>query len=571
MLVTRKPESGNALTAAMAANNSDSISVINTLSILSGFFMFVNCALLYTFTHDLSVMVAGSLASIAFMCLPVLNLIRCTTLANILFLALHNGMALYLQIGKGMVVGESMLVVFLIIVSLLVFTQTPSLVASISCCFATLVLIRISKHTDIFGNNIVQQDINLLKDYCTFKLLALTICAVAFFKNYSIRLIKALRNSNEALEKALQEKTFLSKALSHEIRNPLHSLTGITEVLTREVEKKNEYNALVEYIRDLNASSGYAMSVVNNVLELDNESKQCTPPESFAVVAWLREIVKSFQYQANSKHVKLICEAEEDIPVFILSQKNRLNKIVINLLLNAIKFTRDNTVVTVTLSHEQGRLLLSIKDRGQGMSQEKMKKVFDLYETEQNNYLPGTGIGLYVASSLAKSIDGTLTLESEVGKGSTFTLSWPMVRSNAPANIPASSLQLFAGMKVLAIDDDTFSQKYLQRFFDDTPVQVRQAMNGQEGLSVFREWRPDVVLLDVFLGDMSGHEILREINNMSFKTHVIIVSGNNCDMDKQRFLNAGAENYLVKPLPRKSLFAAIEKVMTAPRTATLAV
>ncbi|MFB6456514.1 response regulator [Chitinophaga sp. Hz27] len=568
MLVSRKPYSGKPLALAITAENNDSISVINTLSILSGFFMFVNCALLYSCTRDIAVIIVGSIASLGFMCLPALNYMHHRLAANILFLAIHNFMALYLQIGKGMEVGETMLVVFLIIVSLLIFTQTHSLVTSISLCFTTLVLIRANKYYGIITPNKLPLNISLLKDFCTFKLLVLTICAVVFFKTYAIRLIQALRGSNEALEKALQEKTFLSKALSHEIRNPLHSLTGITEVLTREVEKKNEYNALIEYIRDLNASSGYAMSVVNNVLELDSQAQQCTPPESFAVAAWLREIVKSFQYQANGKHVKLICEAEEDIPNFILAHKNRLNKIVINLLLNAIKFTRENTVVTVTLAHEQGRLLLRVKDRGQGMSQEKMKKIFDLYETEQNSYLPGTGIGLYVASSLAKSIDGALTLESELEKGSTFTLSWPLVKGIAPAHIPAASLQPFAGMKVLAIDDDVFSQKYLQRFFDDTPVQVKQAMNGRDGLSILREWKPDVVLLDVFLGDMSGHEILQEINCLPFKTHVIIVSGNNCDTDKQQFLNAGADNYLVKPLPRKSLFAAIEKVMSP---ATLAV
>ncbi len=541
----------------------NSVTVINTLSIISAILVIIQACLLFSYTRDSYFLGLGTLAGIAFLSLLLLNQLGMTIAARLFFMAIHQTVAIMLAIVKGAVVGEAILAAFLIIVTLLVFTRTWIIVSCITLSITCLLIIKINFHTG-FLNPVPEkglQSIRFFKECCAASLFILISVGVGFFKRNVLRLIKALKKTNTELQQALKEKSMLAQFLSHEIRNPLHSMAGITEVMTREISGKDEYNPLMEYMQDLNASSGYAMSVVNNVLELEAAERQCCTPEVFAPADWLQGIVKSFQYQASHKQVALVFVSGDDIPSYISSPKNCLNKIVINLIINAIKFTRENSVVSITLSRENERLCISVQDRGMGMSREKRDRIFNLYETEKNEFLQGTGIGLYVANNLTRAIGGTLALESEENKGTTFILEWPMQEAAAPPMKVVANLNGFEGLKVLAVEDDTFSQKYLKRYFDDTGIQIRQAYNGEEGLKLCRDWQPDVVLLDVFLGDMTGHEFLEQVHMLSPDTHVIIVSGTSSEEEKQWFLDAGAENYLMKPLPKRALYTAIEQVM----------
>ncbi|MBV7530340.1 hybrid sensor histidine kinase/response regulator [Chitinophaga sp. sic0106] len=546
-------------TGAPAIAGGDGNIVITTLSILAAALTFCYCALLFAFTKDPFFMIMGTATALAYACLLILVEMDKKNVAAICFIVVTNVAAMLLAVGKGAIVGETMLSVFLIIFTLLLFKQTrPILISSVACVMVLLVIklnFRTGFLRPIPENGL--QSVTLFKDICAFCLFILTTAGVAFFSNHVNRLIKALKASNTALKKALDEKSILSQVLSHEIRNPLHSLTGITEVLTREIETKEVYLPLLEYMHDLNTSSSYAMSVVNNFLELEQSQRQQSQPEIFAPAEWLKGIARSFQYQADRKHVKLIVETDDEVPGFIYACKTSLNKIVINLVVNAIKFTRDNTVVTITLAKQEDRLLLKVRDRGLGMSKEKMSKIFNLYETEQNSFLKGTGIGLYVAGTLSKVIGGSLVLDSIESKGSTFTLSFPLIAAAAPPLKPVVNEASLKGLKVLSVDDDSFSQKYLRRYFDDTGIQVKQAYSGKEGLETAWEWQPDIILLDAFLGDMTGHDIMQQIQSLSPKSRIIVVSGSACEKEQLRFLDEGAENYLLKPLPKKALFAAI--------------
>ncbi|WP_291945027.1 ATP-binding protein [Chitinophaga sp.] len=549
----------------------NSVQVINTLSIISAVLVTIQSCLLFSHTRDSFFIGLGTLAGISFLSLLLLNELGITCAARVLFLAIHQAVAVSLAIGKGAVVGEAILAAFLIIVTLLVFTRTWVIVTCISLIISCLVTIKINFHTG-FINPVPErglQSIRFFKECCATSLFILITVGVSFFKRHVLRLIEALKKSNTELQQALKEKSMLAQFLSHEIRNPLHSMAGITEVMTREISGKDEYNPLMEYMQDLNASSSYAMSVVNNVLELETAERQTCAPEVFAPTDWLQGIVKSFQYQASHKQVALVFVSGDDIPSFISSPKNCLNKIVINLIINAIKFTRENSVVSITLSRENERLSIRVQDRGMGMSKEKKERIFNLYETEKNEFLQGSGIGLYVANNLTKAIGGSLSLESEENKGTTFILEWPMQEAAAPTMKVVSTLTGFDGLKVLAVDDDTFSQKYLKRYFDDTGIHIRQAFNGADGLKICRDWQPDLLLLDVFLGDMTGHEFLEHVHALSPDTHVIIISGTSSDGEEQRFLDAGADHYLLKPLPKRALCAAIENVMRSESAAAI--
>lgn len=547
------------VTGAPAVDGGDGNIVITTLSILAAALTFCYCALLFAYTKDPFFMILGTATAVSYACLMIFVEMGKTNVAGACFLVITNLAALILAIGKGAIVGETMLAVFLIIFTLLLFKQVKTIIISAVACVAVLLVIKLNFRTGFLRpipeNGL--QSVALFKDICAGCLFILTTSGVAFFSLHVNRLIKALQLSNAALKKALDEKSVLSQILSHEIRNPLHSLTGITEVLTKEIEKNEVYMPLMEYMHDLNTSSSYALSVVNNFLELEQSQRQQLQPEIFAPAEWLKGIARSFQYQADRKHVKLIVETDDEVPGFIYACKTSLNKIVINLVVNAIKFTRDNTIVTITLAKEDDTLVLKVRDRGMGMSKEKMSRIFDLYETEKNSFLQGSGIGLYVAATLSKGIGGDLLLDSVENKGSTFILSFPLETAAAPPLKQAANETSLQGLKVLTVDDDSFSQKYVRRYFDDTGIQVRQAFSGKEGLEAAWEWQPDVILLDAYLGDMTGHDIIQQVQVLSPKSRIIIVSGSACEKEQLRFLDEGAENYLLKPLPKRALFAAI--------------
>ncbi|MBL7999093.1 MAG: PAS domain-containing protein, partial [Candidatus Kapabacteria bacterium] len=324
----------------------------------------------------------------------------------------------------------------------------------------------------------------------------------------------AARDEAETANKAKSE--FLAN-MSHEIRTPMNAVIGFASILEKEVHNP----VLREYTGSIIASGKALMQIINDILDLSKiESGMMTiQPEFSDLPGLVEEVGRIFRGKLEEKNLDLqIVHSGDAMPQALLIDTNRVRQVLINLIGNAIKFTeRGGITVSTHVEYTRGggacNLSLSVRDTGIGIRKDQQALIFESFrqvEGQSTRKYGGTGLGLTICRRLAHLMGGDLMLESTEGEGSCFTMQLSDVEyaSSFEGGMQAerATHYTFNGGRVLIADDVEANRTLMQAYLQDTGMDVRIAANGKEAVEVAREWKPDVILMDVRMPVMNGYE-----------------------------------------------------------------
>jgi len=372
------------------------------------------------------------------------------------------------------------------------------------------------------------------------------------------------------LEKATKAKSVFVRETSHEIRTPLNAIFGISQLLQMKVEQHPSLAPIRQLADHLHAASYNTKEIINNILEFSKiEAGKLDRPETSTlnVRQWMSDTINMHQYVAAIRNVKIKHSIANEMPDFITADKMVLTKIINNLLSNAIKFTAKESVVTLRIFASGNKWYMQVSDQGAGIPEEKQATIFDAFVSERNIFLEGTGLGLHITHRLVESLNGDIEVSSVIGKGTSFTVSMPLVITKRSGNGDNERrTQHYSNLNdtvILIIEDDKMSQLVLSRFLTGLGSRVMLAENGVEGLLLARAARPDIIILDSHTPGMSGTEILQCIRQDTILKNipVIIASGDPFKEASEELLQAGANEYMIKPIEFKMLHATLSKYL----------
>ena len=368
----------------------------------------------------------------------------------------------------------------------------------------------------------------------------------------------------DALERASRDKTTFISTISHELRTPLNGIVGLSRILldtelTAEQEK---------YLKTIHVSAVTLGNIFNDIIDMDKMERRKVQLDNQPVdfTSFLADLENLSALQAQQKGLRFNLEPTLPLPHQVITDGTRLRQILWNLISNAVKFTQQGQV-TVRVRYDEGDMLhFEVEDSGIGIPQDELEKIFAMYYQVKDSHggkpATGTGIGLAVSRRLAKNMGGDITVTSEQGKGSTFTLTIhaPSVAEEVDDAFDEDDMPLPA-LNVLLVEDIELNVIVARSVLEKLGNSVDVAMTGKAALEMFKPGEYDLVLLDIQLPDMTGLDISRELTKRYPREDLppLVALTANVLKDKQEYLNAGMDDVLSKPLSVPALTAMIKK------------
>ncbi|UVR25567.1 ATP-binding protein [Parabacteroides distasonis] len=368
-----------------------------------------------------------------------------------------------------------------------------------------------------------------------------------------------MRNIIEKNNELLETRKHIILTISHDIRAPLNIINGSAELAmdTRDKKRRNIYLTNIEHL------CRHILHLLNNLLDVYrlNESKETCNNVPFHLKEFLGRVASGFSHVVNDKGILFMNEFK-NVDVTLYGDMDRLSQIIDNLLSNALKFTDSGTIL-FHAGYEDGHLSLKVKDTGIGMSEETLSRIFRPFEklSAQMN-ANGFGLGLPITKGLVKLMGGTIEVESEPGKGSTFLVSLPFPVSDKeieqenriienPSNLPRY---------VLVIDDDTLQLEIAKEMLERNGVMCTTCSNVKDLVKEMRKKDYDLLLTDIQMGNTSGFEILtllRESNIGNSRLIPVIAMTARGDKEKADFIRSGFSDSIYKPFSMPELLSLI--------------
>lgn len=368
----------------------------------------------------------------------------------------------------------------------------------------------------------------------------------------------------DALERASRDKTTFISTISHELRTPLNGIVGLSRILldtelTAEQEK---------YLKTIHVSAVTLGNIFNDIIDMDKMERRKVQLDNQPVdfTSFLADLENLYALQAQQKGLRFNLEPTLPLPHQVITDGTRLRQILWNLISNAVKFTQQGQV-TVRVRYDEGDMLhFEVEDSGIGIPQDELDKIFAMYYQVKDSHggkpATGTGIGLAVSRRLAKNMGGDITVTSEQGKGSTFTLTIhaPSVAEEVDDAFDEDDMPLPA-LNVLLVEDIELNVIVARSVLEKLGNSVDVAMTGKAALEMFKPGEYDLVLLDIQLPDMTGLDISRALTKRYPREDLppLVALTANVLKDKQEYLNAGMDDVLSKPLSVPALTAMIKK------------
>lgn len=368
----------------------------------------------------------------------------------------------------------------------------------------------------------------------------------------------------DALERASRDKTTFISTISHELRTPLNGIVGLSRILldtelTAEQEK---------YLKTIHVSAVTLGNIFNDIIDMDKMERRKVQLDNQPVdfTSFLADLENLSALQAQQKGLRFNLEPTLPLPHQVITDGTRLRQILWNLISNAVKFTQQGQV-TVRVRYDEGDMLhFEVEDSGIGIPQDELDKIFAMYYQVKDSHggkpATGTGLGLAVSRRLAKNMGGDITVTSEQGKGSTFTLTIhaPSVAEEVDDAFDEDDMPLPA-LNVLLVEDIELNVIVARSVLEKLGNSVDVAMTGKAALEMFKPGEYDLVLLDIQLPDMTGLDISRELTKRYPREDLppLVALTANVLKDKQEYLNAGMDDVLSKPISVPALTAMIKK------------
>jgi signal transduction histidine kinase/CheY-like chemotaxis protein len=385
------------------------------------------------------------------------------------------------------------------------------------------------------------------------------------------RLYRRLKEQSEELEVVSRHKSEFLASMSHELRTPLNAVIGFSEVLLdRLFGELNERQE--DYLRDIWGSGKHLLALLNDILDLSKiEAGQMTLDRTtFSVREALEYCLTLVRERAVKEGVTLSLEVDPDLGT-LEADRLRFNQVVLNLLSNAVKFTPAGGRVALRASQQGLDLVVTVSDTGIGVAPEDQQRIFESFQqgARTRGGTEGTGLGLTLSKRIVELHEGTIWLESAPGKGSTFGFSLPCqapdarsVGSSAVAMhaVPTEEQTTAGRPTVVVIEDDPPSFDLLRVYLESVGVRIVGARDGEEGLAVVRRLAPAGVLLDIVLPGMDGWDVLAQLKADPTTASIPVIVVSMLD-ERGRAAAVGASEYLVKPISKAALLAALHRAV----------
>lgn len=414
-------------------------------------------------------------------------------------------------------------------------------------------------------------------------LLALVVM-FSIYRHLSRRERRAEMSRVRAEARSRAKSTFLSN-MSHDIRTPMNAIVGYTALAGRAGTTMEQMRA---YLAKIGAASDHLLALINDILEMSRieSGRMELDPSAVDIAALVRGVYDMFMTQMESKGVAFLLDAGRLVHRHVMCDGNRLNRVLLNLVGNAMKFTPPGGTVELALAEtgcEGGRAgyELRVKDSGIGMSPEFAAHVFDAFTRERTatvNSIEGTGLGMAIAKNLVELMGGTIKVDTERGKGTEFIIAVdfevapePAAGSDASEKGAAQEID-FSGMKILLADDNEINREIASALLSDAGFEVDTAENGKVAVEKVAGGGPrryDAVVMDVRMPVMGGYEAARAIRALGVEgvgdVPIVALSANALEDDVKAALAAGMDAHVAKPVRAQVLMETLSKVIASRR------
>ena len=403
----------------------------------------------------------------------------------------------------------------------------------------------------------------------------LSLLSLSLYKNNIIRNQSnlLLQEKNKELEIAKNKAEKASKAraeflstVSHELRTPLNAINGITHLLLQENPKKSQ----MDYLSSLKFSGDYLTKFINEILEINKieSHKVQIKHSSFNLKKLLKNIQNSLKELALVNDNRFIFEIDPAIPDYLNGDITKLSQIILNLINNALKFTKSGVVTVIakldTKTDKKATIHFEITDTGIGIPEDKLHSVFDSFSQgsiEVNRKYGGTGLGLTIVKKLTKILGGQIKLKSTVGKGSTFSFHLLFEISTQPSRIEikpkADDQAKLLNKKILLVEDNKINQMISKKMLERKGITCITIDCGEEAIEAARNNKFDLILMDVHLPGMNGTVATQEIRLFDTVTPIIALTAISLDENRDMLLSFGMNDVITKPFIPEEFYTVI--------------
>jgi CheY-like chemotaxis protein len=357
--------------------------------------------------------------------------------------------------------------------------------------------------------------------------------------------------------------------MSHEIRTPMNSILGLSNLM----EKVGDLNPKQsDYLKTIKINSKNLLGIINDILDLSKieEGKLEIEESSFNLKDLIHALVKSLNLIAHKKKIELKEIFDASLPEFLLGDSVRLNQVLLNLTNNAIKFTNEGSV-SIELSKldetdDSIQIYFAIKDTGIGIHPEKIDTIFEPFTQETSSttrLFGGTGLGLTISSKIIRALGGQINVTSEIEVGSTFSFILTLKKDTSKITIettPSENIELFGKYKILLVEDNPFNQMVAEDTLKEWngELEIDIIDNGKDAIQQLKENTYDLVLLDIQMPEMDGHEVCRIARNeLKITTPILAMTAQATQKEIETCFLNGMNDYISKPFEEKTLFSKI--------------
>ncbi|MBQ9568402.1 MAG: DegV family EDD domain-containing protein [Lachnospiraceae bacterium] len=407
-------------------------------------------------------------------------------------------------------------------------------------------------------------------------LVVLTIL-ISFWTRILQKETRLAEEKTKELEELNRSQNRFFSSMSHEIRTPINTVLGLNEIILRQEDASEE---IKKDARNIQGAGRLLLALINDILDVSKieAGKMDIVPVDYNVSSLLSEIVNMIWLKAEEKGLKFEVDIDPGVPEVLFGDEVRIKQILINLLNNAVKYTKEGSVsLHMECETGDGRdalLKINVSDTGMGIKPDALPHLFDTFQRvdeEKNRYIEGTGLGLSIVKQLVELMEGEITVNSVYGQGSIFsvTLKQGISSDNRIGDISISGIGSMSGQekfqhsfhapdaRILIVDDNEMNLQVEEKLLDGTEMVVDLAMSGVEALKKTLQFRYDVIFMDHLMPEMDGIDCFENIRSqkggLNQNTPVVVLTANAGGENIELYNNTGFDGYLVKPVSGRQL------------------
>ena len=461
--------------------------------------------------------------------------------------------------------------------NLLYFVSGLCIFTWLICLLLNFKQIKQKKYVPIFAFLIIGTLVTIIQgahpEYLLMTSMETFITFLMYFtiENPDMKLINELNIAKDQAIKANNVKSEFLSSMSHEIRTPLNAIVGFSQALSEEDINDNAKDE----VKDIMMASNSLLELVNGILDISKieSGKIEIVNTEYQFKNIYDELVILAKARMGDKPLDFRCHYDEDIPSVLYGDYTRIKQIILNILTNAVKYTREGYIdfsVSSVRKDDICRLIISVEDSGIGIKQENIPKLFTKFERldlEKNITIEGTGLGLAITKKLVELMNGTIVVQSIYGKGSKFTIAIDqrvvhkevVVEKREEKKVSEVHAE---GRKVLIVDDNKINLKVASRLLENYKLDITTVESGALCIEKVNSDTYDLILMDDMMPNMSGVETLHKLKEIDgFAIPVVALTANAVTGMKEKYLNDGFDDYLAKPINRDELNNIVAKYL----------